>query len=170
MKALVHLAWGDKKVPDCTRCEGDPRVRAAFGCDGPARDNVTGTPLVVFRVSCSACGGDGECDQCDRNRMTPLFRCPKKLLAEAGPLGEKLGRVFHTWSHYRQHGVLPYAGGLAQQALTCMTAFDVMAGELAMLEKERRESDERDQVRRELMAKKPPTAKPAKKRGGRGGT
>jgi len=154
MKALVHLAWGDKKVPDCTRCQGDPRVRSAFGCDGPARDVVTGTPLVVFRVSCSACGGhDDECTHCNRDGMTPMFRCPKKLLAEDPALEDRLGRVFRAWSHYRQHGTLPYAGGLAQQSVTCMTAFDVLSSELAMLEEEKREQDKSDQARREMKAK-----------------
>ena len=139
MRALARLVWGEG-VPNCTRCVHDPGLRAALGCGAePA-------PHVLYTVTCSACGGDG-CGACERGERG-FRRCPRRAIELAGVTVEPAFRMF---LHYDEHGVLPCAGGIAEQSASLVEAFAVIRSEKITIENERAEK-ERAERERERMA------------------
>lgn len=135
MRALARAVWGDTPPP-CTRCERDANLRVEFGCDAPA-------PTPVVTLACGVCGGRSpDCGTCGGSNKVGFFRCPRSVVETERP---DVGIMFRLFRQYREHGVLPAAGGLADQTLNVLTSFEVVEGELNRIENERRESEEREQ-------------------------
>jgi hypothetical protein len=106
MRALAHLAHGEK-IPDCTKCEGEPRLRDRYGCDGPAQ-------LPVLSVTCGTCGGSGfaapgeKCAAGCTMGSLQLYRCPLKLVDDTPG-----GRAVYAAFGYCVEDTLPSACGPA---------------------------------------------------------
>lgn len=168
MRALVHLVYGEK-VPDCTKCRGEERLRAQFGCDGPATSEcycrgrgcadcggAGRLPLIVVEVSCQFCDGEGwaapdvACTHCTRGNF-PLYRCPKKLL-EAHPSGVSIARAFTYAQHYESNGVLPAAGGMGDQTPGFLELLGIYNAERSAIA--RRNSPEAKKERQEAAKRK----------------
>lgn len=137
MRALAHLAW-EEGVPDCTRCVHDDGLRVEYGC-GEAQ-----APKVLYSVTCSACGGGG-CGRCDRGQVR-MRRCPRKLCDRH----QDIERAFWAFTYFDSHGVLPAAGGLADQSAALLELWDAARAERGSIERER---EKIEKAKRERLAK-----------------
>lgn len=152
MRALVHLAYGEK-IPDCTKCRGEPRLRPGYGCDEPAYaacnchgqnaacGYCAGTgkaPLSVLAVTCSACGGLG-CERC-KDGARDLRRCPGKLV-ETTHGGRQVETAFWYAAQFAERSVLPAPGGLSEQSATWVQALRVYEHERGAIMRERAEEE-----------------------------
>lgn len=91
-----------------------------WGCDGPVAQPV-------FVTSCSACaGGNPDCAKCGGKGEVPHYRCPGRLLEEAGALGGEAAAAFRVWQQYDARNALPVAGGLLDQAAPFVAACEVL--------------------------------------------
>ena len=146
----MHLVFGDG-LPDCTKCEGEPRLRAEYGCDGESPCPCGGAydrcrtcegtgKRVVFSVSCGCLAG---CERCSGKGELPMFRCPGKLTA-ARP---DVRAAFWACRQYEDHGVMPAAGGLSDQSQGFLDYLRIYQHERGLIEKERRAQAERDAKR-----------------------
>lgn len=133
MRALVRVNFGEDKIPDCTRCEGDGRLRALYGCDAPAESRV-------FGVTCSGCLGKG-CERCHDGDKA-MHRCPSKCL-ESHPSGPHIAQSFKLCVAYERSAVLPTMGGLADQSASWVEMLNAYEHERGVIEREKRAAEER---------------------------
>lgn len=164
MRALVQLAFGDK-VPDCTKCGGEPRLRSTYGCDAPAvvecschgREPACACkgsglrPFPVFHISCGSCHGAG-CDECDEGAV-PMYRCPAKLV-DSYRDGRSIRTAFWYCMEYENSKVLPTAGGVADQSAQFVQSLRVFSSELGHIRKDQAEQAERDRIRSEARSRR----------------
>lgn len=119
----MHRVFGEL-IPDCSKCEGEPTLRAQYGCDAPADRPV----LTVSRP-----GGGGQA----------LYRCPGRL-TEQRP---DIRAAFWYCRQYEEQALLPWHGGLDEQAagfLEMLHAYSV----------ERRHVEELPEKKKEATAKR----------------
>jgi len=64
----------------------------------------------------------------------------------------RVSRVFRLFQAYHSHGVLPAAGGMAEQSATAMAAFHIAQVEVSDIEREQWEEHEREMKRQKLIA------------------
>lgn len=114
------VRFGGGFSADCRKCP--PSRKAWRGCEEPA-------PAPVLRITCPECGGVG-CASCLAGRLE-IFRCPG---ATVPALYWELCRDLSLL----EGGILPGPGGWLDQPQSWIEALDLLAGERAEAEEERR--------------------------------
>lgn len=129
-------------MQDCNQCKDDPKLRKAWGCDGP-----TATDECAAEIACPACNGRPvTCSHCDTSGVVRFRRCPWQLIGfEHSELV-----MFAVRS---EQGLLPAPGGFYDQAATFCDAFDFARNELAewrelLNERAQREAEARAKAKR----------------------
>lgn len=116
MAAVVALAPRGG-LPTCTQCH-DPSLRKQWGCDEPAAEPVLDLDCFVcagHRDDCSECGGTG---------LIPIRRCPNRVVQQVH-LDAVLAAI------QTEHGILPVAGGMQDQAATFVEALPLLLREVS---------------------------------------
>ena len=110
----MHLAYNTEIAARCPKCQGPGGavMRKMFGCEEPAE-------VPIFQRTCAACDGytDGSCETCGGTGYEMLFRCPA---SQSGMVGAQAVRAYQDW----ENGILPSAGGMADQAATLGDVLD----------------------------------------------
>ncbi len=145
MRALIRRDLDDT-VPECDVCQTDNRVRAEYGCDGPAK-------LEVFHILCSKCTGDPECEKCHGTGTVRKFRCPGKLLEKYSDMVPDLVRTVGLYRQYEAHGLLPCPGSLLDQPELLMRALSICSAEHAAIQREEGEERDKKKSMADLQAK-----------------
>jgi hypothetical protein len=99
-------------------------MRAEWGCDEPARQDV-------FRTTCPVCsGGNPDCTRCEGSGTAGYRRCPQSMVdAETRSL-------MQTYAAYKA-GFLPAPGGWMDQARGWVRAIGVVEAEIGVIEAKR---------------------------------
>ena len=117
-------------------------MRKAWGCDAPSE-------APVYTRTCMACQGASEaCGECGGRGQVTRYRCPASESDQMGAI------VVRTLAN-TQNGILPAAGGWANQSAKLMRLVDLASGEKGRIEEAQRSA-------------KPPATKGAQ--GGRKGS
>lgn len=69
-----------------------------------------------------------------------MFRCPLKLVEDAGPVGLRVAKAFRLFQHYDMSGNLPVSGGTAEQASTLMRVFEIAGHERGRIVSDRQKN------------------------------
>ncbi len=111
------------------------RLRREWGCDEP-------TPEPQFELECPDCEGlHATCSTCSGSGVLSMHRCPLSVATA------------EHWAIIRavdmlQHGVLPDAGGWAEQAGTCIDAMVLVLGARRRIEKRKRDREKAETTTR----------------------
>jgi len=104
---------------DCNRCKNDATLRRKWGCDGP-----TALPEHRAVISCLDCAGrDPACKSCQGSNRVELLECPWRLI-------EPKHRSAVDAALQAEHGMLPAAGGVHDQAATFVQALPILRNEV----------------------------------------
>jgi hypothetical protein len=108
--AIACLPKGAGLAQSCRVCRTSPRLRAEWGCDGPAAE-----PWGY--LECLFCQGeDPACASCSGTGQIPQHDCPHRVVSD-----REFGVV--TVASMTESGVLPDSGGWNDQAASFVAVF-----------------------------------------------
>lgn len=101
------------------QCHPDrERLRREWGCDAP-------TAEPQFAIECYVCSGlDPSCSECSGHGQIEFHRCPNTFVRDEH-------REIVRSASFLEAGVLPAAGGWADQAATWIDAVCLVSAEVA---------------------------------------
>ena len=117
--AVAFDSDGSGFEQSCYVCKTSPDLRMKWGCEERTIDPV------FYIAPCVMCHGkDEHCRSCEGDNRVPMFRCPRQIATTH--LTDIVQLVVLC-----ELGVLPDAGGWADQAASFVQAYPIVSNEIA---------------------------------------